>query len=55
MQEVKIALIRKAKTHPVADTPLLLTLASTGSEWKMELTNQVDSATSGNPSKENSY
>jgi hypothetical protein len=43
-----------AKTHWLADTSLLLTLKSTGSEWKKDLKHQVDSATSGNPIKENS-
>jgi hypothetical protein len=44
-----------AKTHWLADTSLLLTLKSTGSEWKKDLNHQVDSATSGKPIKENSY
>jgi hypothetical protein len=55
IQEVKIALIRKAETHLLADTSLLLTFESTGSEWKKDLNHQVDSATSGNPTKENLY
>jgi hypothetical protein len=55
IREVRITLIRKAKTPPLVNISLLLTLESTGSEWKEDLNNQVGSDTSGNPIKEKSY
>jgi hypothetical protein len=37
LQEVKVAFIKNAKTHPLADTSWLLILESSASKWQKDL------------------